>query len=366
MSGRKIIKRLGLILLFPMGLFGQDLTELTTLNSTINETSGLIYLNEKLITHNDSGGEAALYEIDTLTGAINRKVVIENAQNSDWEDICFDDTYIYIGDFGNNSGARTDLKIYRIAISDYMSTTNDTVSSETIQFSYADQVDYTPTSNASNFDAEALISFEDKLYIFTKNWNDYQSNVYALSKTPGTYQIDKTGHLTTQGLITGATFNTTTNTLLLSGYLFSAFVIEIHSFTNDQFSSGTMDKYAIQPTGSFQIESITPLNEKQYYLSSEENSSGASKLYRLKSKNYLAVSDPNPFSAELVYPNPATNQIRINSSGLIRVDFFDFRGARVKTANSHEIDLSDLEAGVYMLKIWKDNQQTDFAKLIKH
>lgn len=356
MRVRNYFGRKGLlfILFIPLGLFGQELTELTTLNSTINETSGLIYLNEKLITHNDSGGEAALYEIDTLTGDINRKVVISNAQNTDWEDICFDDTYIYIGDFGNNTGSRTDLKIYRLAIADYMSTPNDTVTSETINFTYADQIDFTPTTNASNFDAEALIAFGDKLYIFTKNWKDYQSNVYALSKTPGSYQIEKIDNLTTQGLITGASYNASTSTLLLTGYLFSAFVIEIHSFTDDQFSGGIIDKYSIQPEGSFQIESITPLNDKAYYLSSEENSSGASKLYRLNSKNYLSVSDPNTLSAELLYPNPATNQLRIRSSKISRVEFFDYRGSLVKTTDKNEIDISELESGVYILKVWDD------------
>jgi len=40
------------------------------LSYNVRETSGLIYLNGKLITHNDSGGEPALYELDTITGNV--------------------------------------------------------------------------------------------------------------------------------------------------------------------------------------------------------------------------------------------------------------------------------------------------------
>ncbi len=80
----------------------------------IAETSGLVFFDNRLITHNDSGGMNALYEINTGTGNISRTVTIQNATNVDWEDICTDNDYIYIGDFGNNNGNRTNLKIYKV------------------------------------------------------------------------------------------------------------------------------------------------------------------------------------------------------------------------------------------------------------
>lgn len=42
----------------------ENITELFNLPKEVNETSGLIHLNGNIITHNDSGGAAALYEID--------------------------------------------------------------------------------------------------------------------------------------------------------------------------------------------------------------------------------------------------------------------------------------------------------------
>jgi hypothetical protein len=67
------------MLVFPNVILCQDLTLQTNLPTQIKETSGLILLNQQLVTHNDSGGEPELYEIDSLTGAITRTVVVSNA-----------------------------------------------------------------------------------------------------------------------------------------------------------------------------------------------------------------------------------------------------------------------------------------------
>ena len=180
----RLICALLLITIYPLFVHSQELILLTSLQESLNETSGLIFINQKLITHNDSGGKPELYEIDSISGEIIRTVVVSNATNVDWEDICNDSTYLYIGDFGN-TGSRTDLKIYRLLISSYLTTANDTVTVDTIQFHYSDQTDFTPAQFSTNFDAEALISFNDSLYIFTKNWGNNWTNIYALPKSPG-------------------------------------------------------------------------------------------------------------------------------------------------------------------------------------
>lgn len=38
------------------------------LPSEVKENSGLLFLEDKIVTHNDSGDAANLYEIDSLTG----------------------------------------------------------------------------------------------------------------------------------------------------------------------------------------------------------------------------------------------------------------------------------------------------------
>ena len=111
----------------------------------MEETSGLLYYNNKIITHNDSGNDANLYEIDPENGEITRVVTVANATNIDWEDLGQDDTYIYIADIGNNNGNREDLKIYKILKSDFISSTN--VTSQEITFSYEDQTDFSSQPN---------------------------------------------------------------------------------------------------------------------------------------------------------------------------------------------------------------------------
>ena len=59
-------------------------------------------------------------------------------ENSDWEEISQDDGYIYLGDFGNNTGDRTDLHILRVEKSSLKS---GKPSIDTIWYTYSDQYD---------------------------------------------------------------------------------------------------------------------------------------------------------------------------------------------------------------------------------
>ena len=342
---------------------GQEITLLTTLQDSVEETSGLIYLNEKLITHNDSGGEPILYELDAASGNVIRSVIIENATNTDWEDICYDDTYIYIADFGNNSGARTDLKIYRLLISDYLTTPNDTVTVDTIVFSYLDQTDFTPSSFSTNFDAEAIISYNDSLFIFTKNWGDNWTNIYALPKTPGTYQIEKVDSIDVQGLITGGTYDDIENTILLSGYTFTdPFVVEISGFSSNNFSTGAINRFLLNaPFGSsIQIEGITYFQENQYYLTAEASFTGTSALYRLD-QSTLDIDAIDPNTAR-IYPNPSSNFIELRGVDFSVVEIYDALGILRKTSDSQSIRISDLTKGIYFLVAKNSKGNKVFSK----
>ena len=190
------------------------LVEKFTLPEAVQKTSGLIFYNNKVITHNDSGDTTNLYEIDTLSGAIVRTIHINNVSHIDWEDIAQDEDYIYIADIGNNNGNRQDLKIYRILKSDYNSF--NSVSAETISFSYEDQTDFNERPNNTNFDAEAIGILDSNIVIFTKNWIDLQTNAYVIPKTIGTHIAQKESSYNSQGLITGASFSG--DRIILSGY----------------------------------------------------------------------------------------------------------------------------------------------------
>ena len=63
----------------------------------------MLFLDGKIITHNDSGDDANLYEIDSLSGTILRTISTANAKNVDWEDLAENDTHLFITDIGNNN-----------------------------------------------------------------------------------------------------------------------------------------------------------------------------------------------------------------------------------------------------------------------
>ena len=62
----RLITALFIMAVFPLMVQGQELILLTALHDSLRETSGLIYLNQKLITHNDSGGKPEFYTVQNL------------------------------------------------------------------------------------------------------------------------------------------------------------------------------------------------------------------------------------------------------------------------------------------------------------
>ncbi len=352
--------------MLPLVGFSQDISKLTNLNDNISETSGLIFFDDRLITHNDSGGMNALYEINIANGDINRTVTIENATNVDWEDICTDGDYIYIGDFGNNNGNRTNLKIYKILKTDYLN--SEQVNAELIEFSYEDQNDFTSAPNNTNFDAEALISFGSDLYIFTKNWIDQRTNIYKVPKVKGTYVAEKIDEFDSEGLITGGTFNTLAKKVILTGYSgIRAFAIELRGFTNGKFSNGVIDKYSlnIPITASFQTEAITYSDISNFYISAEKNALGSAALYSLVS-NTLGVDDFNLVQNQ-VYPNPAGEILTIESKvALEKIEIYDYLGKKVyeDVLANKKINISEFSKGVYILKLY-GSKRTSSVKFLK-
>ena len=189
--------------------------KVTKLDDKVNETSGLIYYKGFIWTHNDSGGEAALYKIHPKTGSIIQKITITNAKNVDWEDLAQDETHIYIGDFGNNYGYRKDLKIYKIAKSHINEKTTE-ATAEVILFSYPEQTTFTKDKN-HNFDCEAFFAYNGELHLFTKNWNDAKSSHYMIPTSVGEYKAKLIETFDVKGLITGADIDSN-GVIILIGY----------------------------------------------------------------------------------------------------------------------------------------------------
>lgn len=357
---------LAILLGFPLFTFGQQLELLTPLNESIQESSGLIFIEDRLITHNDSGGESELYEVDTLTGEIVRIVYVENANNKDWEDICHDETYIYIGDFGNNLNIRTDLKIYRISKEDYLNL--DTVAADFITFNYQDQTDFTPANMNAEYDAEAMISLGDSLYIFTKNWADNNTSVYPIPKSTfqndtGVHELIKLDTWEAQGLITGADICTTTGNILLSGYTtMHPFVVSISNYEHNAFFQGQVERITLQaPSGySHQIEGVAAISPDLFYISAEKLAISNlptlhAGLYKLDFNTTTITEIENNFPP--IYPNPTADYFHISSSEQTTIFIYNVLGQITHTDTSPKIDIRNFPIDSYIIKIYDNKHQ---------
>ena len=245
-----------------------------TQDAALNENSGMIFWNDQLWQHNDGGSAATIYAIDTASRNILRTITINGATNVDWEDMAQDDTYLYIGDFGNNSnGARIDLKIYKILKADISGSTGDVaVNASVISFTYADQPQppTTVASNTTDFDCEAMIAYNNKLYLFTKQWTSQQTTVYELPNTSGSHTASKITTFNVSGLITGADVLPARRSIVLTGYTatYARFIYLLYDFTGTGFFSG--NKRKVNLNSIQQTESVAFRNEEYAYIGSEK------------------------------------------------------------------------------------------------
>jgi len=362
----------------------QTATEITNLQTPdLDENSGLIFYNNNIITFNDSGGEANLYEINASTGNITRTVTITNATNVDWEDITQDASYIYIGDIGNNNGNRTDLKIYKIAKNDYNGS-DDIAVAEIISYSYADQLDFNSNPNNTNWDAEGLISYGEQLLIFSKNWVDNWVNVYSIPKTNGTYSALLESSYNTNGLITSAEISLNENIIYLIGYSNSQapFMYTIHGIPNnslDIFSGIISEKVSnIVPLGN-QVEAIalfeiTP-NQHRLYISNEKFIFSYEDITIIfPPKLWLIEIDAETFTLDVlditsdltftIFPNPFDKTLKL-SERVDEIIIFDLLGRILaKQQYVKKLSLEILNSGHYIAHI-KINNSIIIKQLIK-
>lgn len=275
-----------------LGISQDDIVPLGPMPIETFETSGLIFYNGHLITHNDSGNLPQLFEIDTTSLQIVRTVTISNAVNIDWEDLAQDQDHIYVADIGNNNGDREDLKILKISKADYRQ--SESVTAETIDFFYEDQVDFSTTAN-SDFDAEALFVRGDDLIVLTKQWQTQGTVAYRLPKLSGAFLAERIGSYDVGGMITGAEFDPAVNELYLIGYssFLTPFFVWIQDVDKNSIFSASQKKINLD-IGLAQTEAITKVSDS-FFVSSEEFSrssppiNSASRLFR-----FTLNSEDNP------------------------------------------------------------------------
>ncbi|HEV7333308.1 MAG TPA: hypothetical protein VGN63_19895 [Flavisolibacter sp.] len=252
--------------------------------AVLEESSGLQWADGSLWSFNDGGHAAVLFRIDTASGAVLQTVTLEGATNVDWEDIAFDGTHLYIGDFGNNSGNRKDLKIYRFPlemIPAYQKKKAVTVSAahiDVIRFHYADQPQPPVARSVNNtkFDCEAMIVDGGKIHLFTKNWTAATTTHYVINGTKaGSYVAEPLETLPAGYLVTAADKVPGSDTVLLIGYQNSGtgahFMHLLTDFSKGLYFNGNKRRVDLPSVAEIgQVEGITFRNSRYGYISNEK------------------------------------------------------------------------------------------------
>jgi hypothetical protein len=348
-----------------------------SLPSGINESSGLETTRpNSLWTHNDSGGQPELYNIDT-NGVLVKTLHVTNATNTDWEEVANDTSgNMFIGNFGNNNNDRQDLVIYKIQNPDLVS--GNSVAAQQIHFSYPDQFAFPPSNDKKNFDMESMIAMNDSLYLFSKNrttpYTGY-SKLYRLPAVPGTYVAQLVDSFYTGNgaqddfSLTGADITNSHDTLVLISH-FRLWVFT--GFTGTDFFNGAVQQFIFSGISS-KKEGICFKSATDLLLTDEETVNGTRKLYEINLSGVLSnVNSENNLETK-VFPNPFSNEINIVSVSALPEKFqyriFDNSGrvcleGKMENENKR-LDVSSLESGIYFLELFSTDEKISILKIIK-
>jgi len=236
------------------------------LDVRIDESSGLSLIDNSLWTINDGGDESNLYQINKDTGKVERTVRVENADNRDWEELASDKNNVYIGDFGNNKGERTDLKIYKMSKAELSGSKGY---ADVIEFSYPEQDSFIEDRD-TKFDCEAMVVINDIIYIFTKNHKtETTTDLYKLTTTPGIQVAEYVSTFDVGMLVSGADISPDGKTLSLIGYskYLNPMVVLFSKDKDGEFQD--FKHITFQKTPIAQIEGVSFETNNRLLISSE-------------------------------------------------------------------------------------------------
>ena len=337
---------------------------LVHLPATLYESSGIeISTPNSIWTHNDSGDSARIYNIDTL-GNILRTILFDVDEAIDCEESTRDaEGNYYLGDFGNNSNDRTNLRIYKIPNPDTLLL--NTIIPQLITFRFEDQQQFPPDSAYMNFDCEAMFHFQDSLYLFSKNrGTSMYCKMYRLPDIQGDYIAELVDSFNIGTWVTSADISPSGDKMVLLSesrlWLFS-------NITDTDFFSGNAQMFNMYFS---QKEAIVFVDDSTLYLTDEYFNllGNGGNLYRINLKSVINGQNQLEKTQLRVFPNPATNVLYIAIPELRNdffVEVFDVSGQMVQfVKNCSNIDVSSLSEGQYFIRVFSGNNMyfSEFEK----
>ncbi|MDO7846660.1 hypothetical protein Q5H92_09855 [Hymenobacter sp. M29] len=188
------------------------LVKVGSLRGVVPESSGLAAAPTagQYYSFGDDGNRPILYEITDKGEGVGKLDV--PADNVDWESLSRDGQgNYYIGNCGNNESTRRDLSIYKFR-------PDAPAKVGTIAFHYPDQTEFPPKKKQRNFDCEASLWHDGRVWLFTKDRGQSStSNVYSVPDQPGDYTAKKITSLAIPGQVTDAALRADGRRLVLLG-----------------------------------------------------------------------------------------------------------------------------------------------------
>lgn len=302
----------------------------------LRESSGLQFYNSNFITHNDGDNESILFIIDKK-GELKKCLKLNETKNVDWEDLTSDDSsFLYIADMGNNMNQRKDQVIYKL-------NPDKNEKPKEIKFQFSDQRSFPPSESNWNFDAEAIVWYNDSLFIFSKNntkpFTGY-SKMYVLPDVPGIYKVSardsfsmgKLGFL--QEAVTSATLSHDKKKLVL---ISCNKLWVFYDFQNSNFFKGHSAEFIFN--NFTQKEAVAFDNKNNLYVTDEKTTSFlGGKMYFYKLWKY--------FNGEVPYTSQLISKVKISvkdkghvnfhyslsGSGTLEVNVYNEKDAIISTA----------------------------------
>lgn len=233
---------------------------------------------------------ADIYKLD-LSGNIIQTIHVNNYKLKDVEAVTADDQYLYVGDVGDNNGTRGDRTIIKILKSSIGGKSSENVNGELIHFTFPDE-GHVKKKKSNDYDCEAMLSYKDSLYVFTKRREDLKTELYALPKSAGSFSARSIAVFKTKGLVTDAAINAEQNEVALVGYdegHLRPFVWLFSNFKGNNFFSGNYKRFELsnEKKLDWQVESISYRDDNNLFIACEKSKDEMNTLYVLSKEEFL-------------------------------------------------------------------------------
>lgn len=258
-----------------------------SLPKKLKEVSGIALSQDKktIWAIEDQGNKNVVYGLD-MQGKLVNDVLVENADNNDWEDITKDaQGNIYLGDFGNNDNNRQNLSILKLDLKTSSQATTKVI--QTTKFHYEGQTEFPPKKSNWLYDCEAFVEMNGNFYLFTKNRSKGFDGTFLVFQVPnkeGDFEAKLIGRLKLEGkysdaAITSAAINSTKDKIVLLNH---KNIHVLSGFTANDFNTAKIQKISLNHNS--QKEAVVFLDDKTLLIADEKDKDTGGNVYRFDLK----------------------------------------------------------------------------------